>query len=331
MLSEQRATIRRLRPKCRSDFKMSIIPSPYKRLYGRLLRVGVDRYLASPSFRNLCICEDVDATWEDCVQLVEEEARAAMLAGRFPPGTSDKLRRCLACLINIEHSERPEKFPDLLKSFLKDFLSWHAEPIDPANLNEALDALQDLGYDEDTILVLKNSIRDNKILNSETEKTPAVTPPQKPRVFIGSSVEEKEIAETIQLILDYDADCTVWHQGVFGLSGTVLTGLSKVANESDFAILVLTPDDMVIVRGEESPSPRDNVLFELGFFIGALGLERTFCVHCRDDSIKIPSDLAGIEAATYSRRSDGNLEAALGSASTRLKNAFKKLGPKQRI
>ncbi|XXT19078.1 hypothetical protein WME94_53520 [Sorangium sp. So ce429] len=36
----------------------------------------------------------------------------------------------------------------------------------------------------------------------------------RPRIFIGSSVEGLRVAEHIQLGLDYDADCTVWSQGL---------------------------------------------------------------------------------------------------------------------
>ncbi len=36
----------------------------------------------------------------------------------------------------------------------------------------------------------------------------------KPTMFIGSSVEGKRFAETIQLALEYEVHSTVWHQGV---------------------------------------------------------------------------------------------------------------------
>jgi predicted nucleotide-binding protein len=36
----------------------------------------------------------------------------------------------------------------------------------------------------------------------------------KPRMFIGSSVEGKEIAEVLQLGLEYDVESTIWHQGI---------------------------------------------------------------------------------------------------------------------
>jgi Predicted nucleotide-binding protein containing TIR-like domain len=85
----------------------------------------------------------------------------------------------------------------------------------------------------------------------------------------------------------------------------------------DFAILVLTPDDLVERRGAQGQQPRDNVLFERGLFMGRLGRERTFIVHGRGVELNLPSDLAGIQPATFARRGDGNLRAALGPVTTR--------------
>jgi Predicted nucleotide-binding protein containing TIR-like domain len=148
----------------------------------------------------------------------------------------------------------------------------------------------------------------------------------KPRLFIGSSTEGKDIADTLQLGLDYDVETTVWHQGVFGLSQGNLESLVNASRQYDFAALVLTPDDLKSKRGHLSGSPRDNVIFELGLFMGALGRDRTFIVYCRDNELDLPSDLAGVTSATFAKRTDDNLQGALGSVCTQIKNAIKSCG-----
>lgn len=147
-------------------------------------------------------------------------------------------------------------------------------------------------------------------------------------MFIGSSVEGKDIAEHIQLGLEYDVETTIWHQGVFGLSDGSLESLVKAAKDFDFAALVLTPDDLIMKRGTEKGCPRDNVVFELGLFMGALGRERTFIVYNRDKQIDLPTDLAGVTPATFADRSDNNLQAALGPVCTRIKQAINACGLK---
>jgi predicted nucleotide-binding protein len=100
----------------------------------------------------------------------------------------------------------------------------------------------------------------------------------RPSLFIGSSTEGSRIAKALQVLLDHACEVTVWNQGVFGLSQGTLESLVNALDEFDFAVLALTADDLVISREQESSAPRDNVLFELGLFMGGLvGTELFSC------------------------------------------------------
>jgi predicted nucleotide-binding protein len=92
----------------------------------------------------------------------------------------------------------------------------------------------------------------------------------RPLVFVGSSSEGLELSECIQEALDPVADVRLWKQGVFDLSSSFLESLIKALDDADFGILVLSADDITVSRGSESAAPRDNVLFELGLFMGRL-------------------------------------------------------------
>lgn len=60
--------------------------------------------------------------------------------------------------------------------------------------------------------------------------------------------------------------------------------------------------------------------------MGALGRKRTFIVYDRSANLKLPSDLAGVSAATFEPHSTGNLQSALGAATTRLEYQINKHG-----
>ncbi len=143
----------------------------------------------------------------------------------------------------------------------------------------------------------------------------------RPRLFIGSSAEALPVAEAIQYNLHHAYDVTVWSQGAFRLNEYALESLLRQLDKSDFAIFVLSDDDQVASRRKEQLAPRDNVLFELGLFMGHLGRRKAFVVYRSDIDIKMLSDLAGITLAPY-RMSNENLHAALGPACTRIKSAI---------
>jgi hypothetical protein len=148
----------------------------------------------------------------------------------------------------------------------------------------------------------------------------------RPAVFVGSSTEGSPIAEALQVLLDRECEVELWSQGIFGLSHGTLESLVLALDRFDFAVLVLTPDDMLIRRGAEKTVARDNVIFELGLFVGGLGRERTFMVYDRLAKPDLPSDLAGVTAATFEPHASGNHLAALGAASTLIKRRIEALG-----
>ena len=90
----------------------------------------------------------------------------------------------------------------------------------------------------------------------------------RPALFIGSSTQGLDVARAVEFNLKDDADVTLWSSGVFGLSHGTLQSLVAALDRFDFAVLVLTPDDLLSSHDVVSQAPRDNVLFELGLFMG---------------------------------------------------------------
>jgi predicted nucleotide-binding protein len=153
----------------------------------------------------------------------------------------------------------------------------------------------------------------------------------KPQVFIASSVESLDIANAIHSNLDRDAEVTVWDQG-FELSQNILDELLEAAKRSDFGIFVFAPEDVVTIRKRTLKSPRDNVVFELGLFMGGIGKERTFIIAPRGcPELHLPTDLVGLKLGSFNPiRRDGNLRAALGPSCTEIRILMKRRGLRTR-
>lgn len=162
---------------------------------------------------------------------------------------------------------------------------------------------------------------------SERNKYHAL-PRSEPVVFIGSSSEGLNVAEIIDKELKKVAITQLWTaDDTFQLSKTTIEDLMRVAKEIDFAVLVLSPDDITISRSKVNNSPRDNVIFELGLFMGALSRERAFIVMPDKKLVKRPSDLEGINCSLYKCQKGTSLKRNLNSCIKRLITHIKNLGP----
>jgi len=149
----------------------------------------------------------------------------------------------------------------------------------------------------------------------------------KPTVFVGSSHEGLEIARAVQFQLKDDALVKLWNEGAFGLNSGTLESLVAMVDRFDFAVLVLTPDDILHVRDVAVQAPRDNVMFELGLFIGRLGRARTFAICSDAKDFKLPSDLAGVTVARFNSKDVGrDVTAALGPACFQIRQAIRDFG-----
>ena len=150
-----------------------------------------------------------------------------------------------------------------------------------------------------------------------------------PHVFVGSSRESLPIANVVQTGLAHDPFLvTVWTNGVFGPSQFAIEALERAAVESDFAILVLGPDDVVTSRRHRNRAPRDNVILELGLFIGAAGHDRIFLLVPSGLDIKIPTDLLGVTPVMYSPDDTVDLTLRLTTPCTELRTAITRMGPR---
>jgi predicted nucleotide-binding protein len=164
-----------------------------------------------------------------------------------------------------------------------------------------------------------------------TQRKNAQASRRKPAVFIASSSEDREIADAVsKVLMDHETEPTVWSQRPFRSMDSVLEDLIHQLERSDFGIFVMTANDTIIARGKRMFAPRDNVVLELGLFMGSLGRRHCFILSPEDSpGLKIPSDLAGLVTARFSTsRSDGNWAAAVGPACNEIAQAIREIGPR---
>lgn len=133
-----------------------------------------------------------------------------------------------------------------------------------------------------------------------SSKGRSMNPNTKPVVFVGSTKEKLPITKAVVVLLDEVARVVSW-TGISEPSNFFISDLLKTAKEVDYAVFILSPDDITESRNIIEASPRDNIIFEAGLFMGAIGREKVFLLRPKDIEVKQPSDLFGINVLFYSQ------------------------------
>ena len=116
---------------------------------------------------------------------------------------------------------------------------------------------------------------------------------------------------------------TVWSKGIFRPSKTNIESICQALDEFDYAAFVFAPDDVVNKREKILDAPRDNVVFEMGLFLGKLGRERVFFVVPRGTRLHLPTDLDGVVPVEYDPTDQtNNVDAAVAGASSVISQAI---------
>ena len=130
-----------------------------------------------------------------------------------------------------------------------------------------------------------------KMATGATEPTllPERSAPAARKVFIVHGHDEG--ARESRFLEQVDFDPIILHEQAN--QGRTIIEKIEAHGDVGFAVILLTPDDVGSVKGgEPQPRARQNVLLELGYFVGRLGRSRV-CALMRGD-MEVPSDFGGV-------------------------------------
>lgn len=115
------------------------------------------------------------------------------------------------------------------------------------------------------------------------------------RVFIVHGHDHELRDAVSKLVRDLGLNPTVLDEQV-GAAKTIIEKFEENATDAGFAIVLMTADDVGYSKGDKAPDAanraRQNVVLELGYFIGKLGRDRVVALKAAD--VEIPSDIHGV-------------------------------------
>ncbi|MCK5721325.1 MAG: TIR domain-containing protein [Gammaproteobacteria bacterium] len=135
----------------------------------------------------------------------------------------------------------------------------------------------------------------------------------KAKIFIGSSMNGIAVAHAIESLLKENFKVIQWTGAPFNHSKPLVHSLRAIANEVDLAIFVFPYRDIHNHYFKEEQL-RSNLLFELGLFVGLLGIDRIFLIKPKYESFEFPSHFEGLSTFFHDIRNNKDLPSAIAPA-----------------
>lgn len=166
--------------------------------------------------------------------------------------------------------------------------------------NDAFEARQYLAEGKrESLLMLEQAIKtlEEEIADQEEEVSsplPVRSPPRAARKVFVVHGHDSGAKEAVARFLErIELEAIILHeqpdQGM-----TIIEKFESYAGQVGFAVVLLTPDDLggALAANSQSARARQNVIFELGYFVGKLGRGRACLL--QKGQVEIPSDLYGV-------------------------------------
>jgi Predicted nucleotide-binding protein containing TIR-like domain len=116
---------------------------------------------------------------------------------------------------------------------------------------------------------------------------------QRRDIFLGYCSSSEPTAKALKRFLQEDINASVldWKTD-FAPGSSILEQIAEAASRCSAGIFLFTADDQLTDRGHKDKAvPRDNVVFEAGYFTNAKGKDHVLII--RETGAKMPADLGG--------------------------------------
>lgn len=121
-------------------------------------------------------------------------------------------------------------------------------------------------------------------------------------VFLAYCGAARPTAQAIKLLLTKSGVSVLDWSADFANGETIIDEVDRAVRECRLGLFLLTKDDQLKAGGPAAAAPRDNVVFEAGYFMSQKGRRQTLVI--REDGTKMPADLGGVIYLPLQDRND---------------------------
>lgn len=264
----------------------------YEVLYDDLRNLDIGSFLLSRGFKSLMIENNYYESWCAILNDVEKTSNIVSFVTNEEKANSEK------AFIRLLNKLDDVKVQNLVTKIVKTFISNSSYK----EFSIITGDIELIKFSNENIETVKNAVKKNaeKISLNVSE----------PNIIMNEKLEEKnkkvfivhghndtlklDVARTLEKL---KLQPIILHEQ----SNNGKTIIEKFEKFSDvaFAIILLTADDLGNSKNIEhlNKRARQNVIFELGYFIGKLGRENVMTL--KEDGVETPNDISGVVYTPY--------------------------------
>jgi predicted nucleotide-binding protein len=276
-----------------------------KKVLVLLLTFNPGNYFSTKEFRLLCKFFDIEA--------LLDQTSGGLIGKGFFKNTDEYTEHLLVELLYFFYTERSNEFSEFVVKLIMNFASYNNVPFDDDDeLDRSIrQKLFQYGFTHDevfgkneTVLLTQKQIENSTLtsLASEFPKNPLSN-----NIFIVHGHDEELKEKVARFVTNAGLNPIILHEQP-NKGRSILQKLRDHSEDAGYAIVLFTPDDMACTKKEYDKNeidlrsrPRQNVVFELGYFLGLLE-DKLVCVIFNEIE-EMPSDYKGI---TYIKYDKGN-------------------------
>jgi len=185
------------------------------------------------------------------------------------------------------------------------YMGGMSEGLIQQNFNKRLEAFD---------AMIKSTLAELELMGALAESRPlaaegvVAVKPDSRNVFVVHGHDDAVTESVARFLGELDLRPVILHEQP-NMGRTVIEKFEAHADVG-FAVVLLTPDDVggASSAGKLSPRARQNVILELGFFIGRLGRSRVCALYV--EGVEIPSDIHGVLYVPYDAANGWRLKLA---------------------
>lgn len=271
-----------------------------KPLYANLKRLKIGEYLHTKEFELFALENNFDEGWEECKREINNKKTAFILGFH---DTEDE-EEAFILLMNAWYFQDYNSFDEFITTVLLNFAQWSQTKLD---FTGVITNLKQVGLTKENVLAFTKEFR--KIQEKKPTKTeelkikydkepPTITINSK-KIFVVHGKDDKSRLELCNILKDdFKLEPIVLQDKPNNSIETIISKFERLASECAAAIVLFTPDD----DSEGNKRARQNVIFELGYFLGKFQDEKNRrIIILKKGQIEIPSDISGVLYLEYSK------------------------------